>query len=441
MRAFGTLGLLVALVASGCGLQDVDTPVPQPDTVIFGRIAAITPVAGDEKAFDVEIVAGLPETMSHALKADGRPVPQLGKDLKVVVRVTPESLCVADMHPTDIDAFRVGHEVAVVPLPGTSAMVGSKKLLATATEMFLFSSYQARYLAGSLDVLGPELTGSRDPARVNSGGPELSPLPLAGGRVLYFAAGLVASPRPDLQAAPVGAFRPGMGSEAAPAAWAVGGYRPYRTELGENGWTPPQPVTLDGLPEDASARFTWVRKDETEGLVEVLTASGERQLWQVRRADARKSWGALERQTLPSGASVGDAQRFGPDLGYLIWTAYEADSSDLWLQEPGKEGQILEPRINTLGPEYAPRVGPRAILYFCRGDRQLLFAGQVVREVRLPGKQRRPLLEAAPTADGAWVFCRVPRYAAGRVDWDLAVVPYREETWGAPVPVDDWRPQ
>lgn len=441
MRVIATLGLLVVLVASGCGLQDVDTPVPQPDTVIFGRVAAITPVAGDEAATEVEIVAGLPETMSNALKADGRPVPQLGKDLKVLVKVTSDSLCVADMAPTDIDAFRVGHEVAVVPLSGTSAMVGSKKLLATAAEFFLFSAYQVRYLAGSLEALQPEMLGSEDPARVNSGGAEVSPLPLAGGKVLYFAAGLTASPRPDLRTAPVGALRPGMGTREVPAPWAVGGFRPYRTELGKNGWMPPQPVVLEGIPEDASARFTWVRQSETEGLVEVRTIAGERQLWEVRRDDPRRPWTALRRLDLPSGGNVGDAQRFGPEMGYLIWTAYEADSSDLWLQEPGKEGQVLEPRINTLGPEYAPRVGPKAILYFCRGDRQLLFAGQVVREVRLPGKQRRPLLEAAPTADGAWMFCRIPRYAAGQVDWDLAVVPMRDGSWGAPVPVDDWRPE
>lgn len=441
MRVSGTLGLLIVLIASGCGLQDVDTPVPQPDTVIFGRIAAIAPVAGDERSVEVEIVAGLPETMSNALKEDGKPVPQLGKDLKVAVKVTSESLCVVDMVPTDIDAFRVGHEVAVVPLPGSSAMVGSKKLLATAAELFLFSAYQVRYLAGSLDTLGPEVTGAGDPRRINSGGPELSPLPLQDGKVLYFAAGLAASPRPDLRASPVGALRPGMGTEEAPAAWAVGGYRPYRAELGKDGWSQPQPVVLEGIPEDASARFTWVRQNETEGLVEVLTLAGERQLWEVRRDDARKPWGALQRLTLPSGGSVGDAQRFGPTLDYLIWTAFEAESSDLWLQEPGKEGQILEPRVNTLGPELAPRVGPKAILYFCRGDRQLLFENQVVREVRLPGKQRRPLLEAAPIADGSWVFCRIPRYTPGQLDWDIAVVPVKDGAWGAPVPVDDWRPQ
>ena len=441
MRVSGTLGLLMVLISSGCGMQDVDTPVPQPDTVIFGRIAAIALAANDPQSVEVEIVAGLPETMSNVLKADGKPVPQLGKDLQVTVKVTSDSLCVVDMVPTDIDAFRVGHEVAVVPLAGTSAMVGSKRLLATAAELFLFSDYQVRYLAGSLETLGAEVIGASDPKRINSGGLEMSPIPLQGGKVLYFAAGLNASPRPDVQAAPVGAFRVGMGSEAAPAAWAVGGYRPYRTQLGKDGWAPPQPVVLSGIPEDASARFTWVRQNETEGLVEVLTLSGTRELWEVRRDDARLPWGAPQRVMLPSGASVGDAQRFGPTLDYLIWTAYEAESSDLWLREPGKEGQILEPRVNTLGPEFAPRVGPRAALYFCRGERQLLFENQVVREVRLPGKQRRPLLEAAPVADGSWVFCRVPRYTPGQLDWDIAVVPVQDGAWGAPVLVDEWRPR
>jgi hypothetical protein len=199
-------------------------------------------------------------------------------------------------------------------------------------------------------------------------------------------------------------------------------------------------VAIAGLGDDLSTRFTWVGKDETTGLVEVMTTDGERQLWAVRRDNSRKPWGEPERLTLASGSSVGDAQRFGPELDYLLWTAFEMDSSDLWLQPPGEEGRMLEPRINTLGAEYSPRVGPLSILYFCRGDRQLLFANQVVQEVRLPGKQRRPLLEAAPTADGSWVFCRVPRYTSGHLDWDIAVVPYQEGVWGKPIPVDEWRP-
>lgn len=440
MRFVWTLGLLGALMATGCGVGDVSTPVPQPDSIIFGRIAGITPLAGEEGGFEVELVAGLPEAMSQALRSDGRPVPQLEKDLQVQVKVTPETLCVADLVPTDLDSFRVGHEVAVVPAPGSSAMVGTKRLLVTAAELSLFKSHQVRYLAGSLPELPREVIERSDPRRINSAGLEACPLPLDGGKVLYFAAGLMPSPRPDLYPAPIGALRAGMGTAEQPAAWALGGYRPYRVAWTKDGWGQPVPVAIAGLSDDQPARFTWVSKDEKQALIEVVTAEGERQLWAVRRSDARKAWDAPERLALGSGSSVGDAQRLGPELDYLLWTAYEMDTSDLWMQPPGEEGKMLEPRINTLGAEYSPRVGPLSILYFCRGERQLLFANQMVREVRLPGKQKRPLLEAAPTADGSWVFCRVPRFGAGQLDWDLAVVPYQQGAWGQPILVDEWRP-
>ena len=440
MRLAVIVGLVVALLGTGCGLQDVNTPVPQPDTTIYGRIAGINPAAGEEGATEVEIQAGLPESMSSALQRDGRPVPQLEKDLKVVVRVTGETLCVADYLPTDIDSFRIGQEVAVVPVPGTSAMVGSKRLLANAAELFVFSAFQVRYLAGALEKLPDEVTEPSDPGRINSAGAELSPLPLYGGKVVYFAGGLAPSARPDLRPAPVGALRAGMGAPEALQPWAVGGYRPYRVEWLKDAWGTPEPVEMAGIPADASARLTWVRKDETACLLEVLLVSGERQLWAAKRGDARQPWGAIDRVKLPSGDSVGDAQRFGPELSFLIWTAYEPETSDLWLQPPDKPAQILEPRINTLGPEYSPRVGPNSILYFCRGDRQLLFEKQTVREVRLPGKQRRPLLEAAPVTDGSWVFCRIPRYTPGQLDWNLAVVPRQGEGWGEPILLDAWKP-
>jgi hypothetical protein len=141
-----------------------------------------------------------------------------------------------------------------------------------------------------------------------------------------------------------------------------------------------------------------------------------------------------------SGESTGDGQRFGAHDGALVWTVYDANGSDLWLAMTDRKGQPLEPRINTLGPEWAPRVGPGTTLYFCRADRQLLFGAKMVQEVRLPGKQRRPLLEAAPTPDGDYLFFVVPRYASPQLDTDIAVARRVGKGWSDPVPVDDWRP-
>ena len=145
--------------------------------------------------------------------------------------------------------------------------------------------------------------------------------------------------------------------------------------------------------------------------------------------------------TIATGGSVGDAQRFGNKLLSLVWTVYDAGGSDLWLSKEGAVGERLDPRIDTLGPEYAPRVGPGNVLYFCRGDYQLLFAGGVVQEVRLPGRQRHPLLDATPTKSGAYLFFRVPRYTPGQLDWNLAVAPKSGASWGNAVLLDDWKPE
>ncbi len=427
---------------AGCSMQDTTAPVPQPDSLILGRIAALRDAA-ETGVWEVEIQEGLPEAMRAAMQREAREVPKLDKDLLVKVRVTAETVCVSGMRAGDLDEFRVGQEVAVNPVPGTTAMVGTKQLLADAAELYLFSAYQIRFLPRSLNALPVEVTSPADPAKINSAGLELTPIPLRNGRVVYFAAGLT----PGLalkggDAPPWGAVRAGMrDASGALAPWAVGGCRPYRVAFENGAWGTPRPVELNGLAPDARARVTWINEDETDCLVEVMRASGERELAAARRPNARAPWGALEKVSVPGGASVGDAQRFGAHLRALVWTVYDANGSDLWLSTEGKPGQPLEPRINTMGPEYAPRVGPKQSLYFCRADRQLLFGGGVVNEVRLPGKQRRPLLEATPTPDGSLLFFRVPRFTPGAPDWDLAVAARAGAAWGKPVLLDDWKPE
>jgi len=200
-------------------------------------------------------------------------------------------------------------------------------------------------------------------------------------------------------------------------------------------------VALQGLAEEASAAVTWVNDDETSLLVEVRRQDEPVALFAARRNSPKDSWGPLERVERAVGESVGDAQRFAARDEALVWTSYAFGSSDLWLAMPGQAGAGLEPRINTLGPEWAPRVGPNTTLFFCRGERQLLFGGGVVREVRLPGALRRPLLEAAPTRGGEALFFRYPAwFAPGELDWDLAVALREGESWGTPIPLDEWRP-
>ncbi len=439
-RAFLTMPLAVAAMA--CSLQDTTAPVPQPDALILGRIAAIRDASGGTGGTEVEIRAGLPEAMREAIRKDRGYPPGLERDVVVRVRVSDETVCVRDMQAVDLDAFKVGQEVAVVPAGGTTAMVGSKLVTADASEFYLFRAYQLRYLARSLSPLPSEIALPNDPARINSAGMEMTPIPLHEGRVVYFAAGLLPPPLAGKDAKPIGAVRPGMtDKDGALASWAVNGYRPYRVAWRQSGWEAPRPVELPGVASDVSARVTWVNEDETSCLVELTKGDGIRSLFSSTRGDASGAWGALQPLTIATGGSVGDAQRFGNKLLSLVWTVYDAGGSDLWLSKEGAVGERLDPRIDTLGPEYAPRVGPGNVLYFCRGDYQLLFAGGVVHEVRLPGRQRHPLLDATPTKSGAYLFFRVPRYTPGQLDWNLAVAPKAGASWGNAVLLDDWKPE
>jgi len=442
MRRWGIAGL-AAVMAAGCGVQDVTTPVPQPDTIVFGRLVTVREVEGEARqggqVWDVEIKGGLPESLQAVMRRDGRPIPSLEADLVVRARVTPDTVCVANLRTADLEAFKAGQEVAVVPRPGSSAMIGTKLLTLEAAELYQFRSYQARFLPRALDEMPAEFSGRTDATRVNSSGLERTPIPVAGGTVLYFAAGLL--PPITENAAPRGAVRAGMASESGLAPWAVGGWRPYRSQWTGNRWSAPEPVLLPGLSDDASAAVTWVNEDETALLVEVRRPDAPVALMASRRSSPREPWGALVKVERATGESVGDGQAFAADDGALVWTSYAFGSSDLWLALPGQEGAPLEPRINTLGPEWAPRVGPNTSLFFCRAERQLRFGGGVVREVRLPGAQRRPLLEAAPTRGGEALFLRFPAfYAPAELDWDVAVAPKDGEGWGEPVPLDEWRP-
>ncbi len=429
----------VILGLAACGGPNDRTPVPQPDTVVFGRLAGIHEVADTPGAFDVDIRTGLPETLQAVMRHEGKPIPELEKDLTTRVRVTPDTVCIADLRPGALTSFRQGEEVAVVPQPGTCAMVGTKLFLLTAAELYKFSAYQLRYLPQTHAEVPPAVGGRSDPERIDSSGVERTPLPLAGGKVLYFSAGLL----PPIAAGgqPRGAVRAGMREDGALAAWAVGGYRPYRTAWDGKAWAAPAPVSLPGLAPAASARITWMDEAETDCLVTVEQGDAPRRLMRSRRPTAHGPWGTLEPVKRATGESVGDGQLFGSEDGALVWTVYDANGSDLWLAPQGKAGQALEPRIDTLGPEWAPRVGPGTVLYFCRADRQLLFAGGVIQEVRLPGEQRQPLLEAAPTRDGSLLFFTVPLYTPGQLDRDLAVAPRDGKGWGRPVLLDDWRPQ
>lgn len=435
MRRWGWLVSIVVL--AGCPQDVTKTPVPQEDVLIVGRLTSAGESAQEPGVFNLEIRLAVPESLKPVMRQQGRPIPRTEGEMVAKVRVDRGTVCVVDGQAGEVAKLRIGQEVVVVPVSGSCAMVGTKTLLADAGEVYDFRSYQVRFLPKSLEAMPDWVADRRDPSKVNTSGKEVSPIPLAGGKVLYFSAGLL--PPLEKGQAQRGALRPGMTREGRLLPWAEnGGLRPYRTELINGTWSAPQEVSFPDLSADASLRATWVSADETRLLAELRLPGKEPQLVQSTRA-AKGGWGPLEPVPEAAGKAAGDGQRFGRELGAMVWTVYEFGSSDLWLKLQGQEGQPLEPKINTLGAEWAPRLGPNVTLYFCRGDRQLLFAKQTVAEVRLPGKQRLPLLEAAPTSDGSLLFYRLPRYTPGELDWDIYVSKKEGESWGPPIPVDELR--
>jgi hypothetical protein len=433
MRRWLWLLLVVSLV--GCPKDVTRTPVPQEDVLIVGRLLALKERPQEPGVFDVTVRLAVPEALKGVMRKEGRPIPESEKEMVAQVKVDRGSVCVVEGQAAELSQLRVGQEVVVVPVSGSCAMVGDRELLADAAEIYEFRSYQLRALPKSLETIPDWVNERRDPQKINSSGKEVSPIPLAGGKVLYFSAGLLPPLRP--QDPPRGALRPGMTREGKLLPWAEGGgVRPYRTEYVNGAWKPPQPVVFPNLPEDASLRVSWVSEDERSLLAELRLPGQDPQLVQ---ATWNGAWGPLEPVPETAGKATGDGQRFGKKGQALVWTVYEYGASDLYLKMEGTEARPLEPRINTANSEWAPRVGPNTTLYFCRGDRQLLFAKQTIQEVRLPGTCRHPFSEAAPTANGQLLFFRVPRFTAGEPDWDLAVAQRQGEGWGQAIPLDEFR--
>ena len=439
MRVLVVSVAVAGILVGGCGPEPGVTPVPQPDTLITGRIANVRPNSGDPSAAGLEVAVSVPEALQESLRRDGRPVPVMPKNYKVVARVTRDTLCVSGGRAVDLTSLRLGEEIVVLPVPGTTAMIGTSRLEAEAAEVIQFQTYRASRMTRSLASAPPGFDPVGSAERINSPGPETTPLALAGGRVLYFAAGL-ASVQLGSGTVTVGAVRPGMKTPAGSLApWAVGGARPYRSEWRDGHWSAPTLIEFAALPAEATARITWINKGETSCLVDVVE-KGMHKLLASERSDAKGAWGALNPVALARGKSAGDGQHFGTSSKALVWTVFTPEGSDLWLSLNGKAGGALDPRINTLGPEWAPRVGSRQELYFCRAGRQLLYEHGAVNEVRLPGAQLRPLAEAAPQAGGTLLFFRVPRYVFGEADTDIAVVTRTADRWSDAVAIDDWHP-
>jgi hypothetical protein len=428
--------LIFLAVICGCDFLDPARPTAQPDAEVFGNLIEVTRSPDDPSLWTAVIRVGPPRALRSAEEETGKPTPAVEKGLIATVTVTPETVVIANDGPAELEDIPSGTEVVVLPVPGTTQIRGSSDLWADADMLMDFETYSVWKLP---KLAEPAASPPDDPSRINSSGPEKAPVPVANGRVLYFSAQL----RPPATEEDTwhGALREGLGS-AEDGTGVV--ERSYRTELGDDGWSPPELVVLPGLDAVARVRVTWVNDDETECLVTVEADGEPPWVGVARRSNASAPWGEVE-PIEAIGSQARDAVfltgsdtkiTFGSNRG-----GRERDDLFLYDSEVETGPMPLQPEICTFGNEWNPRTGPNNELFFCREDRQLLLKGGQVRAVRLPGSHRVVFTQTAPTGDGKWVFFCMPTYRPIMLDDDIFVAPVGDDwSLGEPVRVDDWRP-
>jgi len=437
MRRSVDLGCVVALLAmiAACDLVDPARPTSQPDAEVFGNLLEVERSDQDPPLWKARIRVGAPREFLSAEEASGKPTPVVEKGLIATVTIGPDAVVVVADQPALLEDLAPGTEVAVLPVLGTTQMFGSTDIRLEASTVMDFVTYRRWRLPGlGVDEGG----GTNDPDLINSEGTELAPVPLAGGRVLYFSARL----RPPVSAGDRwhGARREGLGT---PVEGAGSPERSYRTELTEEGWTPPQPVVIPGLEDAGRVRVTWVDGDETRLLVTVAITGEPRWVGLATRRNSSAAWGAPERLDELGGEAHDAVYLRGSRSKVVFVSARSGEQTDLYLYNPKQEPPLgpLEPKISSFGNEWNPRTGPQNELFFAREDRQLVFADGRVHSLRLPGPHRVVFTRAAPTDDGRWLFFCMPRYRPAEVDENIYVASLTEDLrLGPPVAVDDWRP-
>ncbi|NOZ79919.1 MAG: hypothetical protein GXP48_12225 [Acidobacteria bacterium] len=432
------VGVLAGLMTvAGCNMVNPNRPQAQPDTTVYGTLINVVPDAKRPGTSVVRLTVRAPRELAKEAKVKGRRAPAVEGSVTAEVRVGPDTVVLKRGAPAaSLDAFPVGTEMVALPVEGTTRMIGSNRVLCDASYLVDFATYR-RWRLPKLEGTPPS-PGRDDPARINSAGIEHSPVPLKGGRVLYFAAHLRAPWKAGTS--PFGALRKGLPKPGGPLGLAE---RTYRTELTATGWTPPELVVFPKMDGDAVVRVSWVNEAETLCLVTVKKPGGQMWVGRSVRASASKPWGPIGRLTQLGKGEAEDAVYLAGSTSMIGFSRkFSGKNSDLYLYTPKrKKAMPLDPRINTPSPEWCPRVGPANQLFFCRADRQLEYMKGAVHPARLPGKFRRVLTEANPTRDGRWMFFCLPRYTPVELDQDIYVAPWHTDgSLGEPIAVDQWRP-
>jgi hypothetical protein len=437
MRSLMVLMVTAALfVVSGCDVVDPARPTAQPDTEVFGNLLDVERSPDDPGTWIVRVQVGAPRSVRAAEEDSGNPTPQIEKGLTATVTVGADAVVIVDDRPGLLEDIDSGTEIVVLPVSGTTEMYGSDDLRLEADTLMDFATY-GRWRLPKLKK-GDDAEAA-DPALINSSGPEIAPVPIDGGRVLYFSAHL----RPPANADDGwhGAFREGF---AVPEEGAAVLERSYRSELTAEGWTAPELVRFPGVDEARQVRVTWVKGDETICLVTVTAPDEAPWVGRSTRRGVNGRWSTPQRAEV-----LGDDARDGVYLTgsskKIVFATFRGGGTqgDLFLYDPDMENGPgpLRPPIFSPFNEWNPRTGPQGELLFNRADSQLMFKGGQVRALRLPGPHRVPFTQAATTDDGRWLFFCIPKYRTPEMDEDIFVASLTEDfTIGEPVPVDRWRP-
>lgn len=425
------------VVSGGCDLLDPARPTAQPDTEVYGNLIEVARDPADPARWSVELQVGPPRALRSAEAEQGKPTPEVEKGLVATVTVGPDTVVIARDRPVPLEEIDPGTEVVVVPVPGTTVMRGASDLRFEAETLMDFVSYRRWRLP---KLPGDEAPESDDPSAINSSGSEQAPVPLAGGTVLYFSAQL--RPPATSDGSWHGALREGL---AVPGEGELPTQRSYRTELADDAWTMPRLVVFPGLDGAARQRVSWVSEDETRCLVTVEMPGELPWIGVASRRGKGLPWGAVEPHAA-IGPNARDAVYLTGSRSKLVFASNRdgRERDDLFLHDPDLEGSPmpLEPQICSFGAEWNPRTGPQNELYFSREDRQLVFKGGRVHALRLPSPHRIVFTQAAPTADGAWLFFCSPRFRPLVLDQDIYVASLSADLeLGEPVPVDEWRPE
>lgn len=437
MRSVSSIVVVICLVVvAGCDFLDPARPMAQPDAEVFGNLIDVTRNPDAPDLWTAVIRVGPPRALRAADEETGKPTPAVEKGLVATVTVGPDTIIVADDASARLDDIPPGTEVVVLPVPGTTQIRGSTEIWVEADMLIDFSTYSLWKLP---KLAGADVAVADDPLRINSSGTESAPVPVDGGRVLYFSAHL--RPPAGAEDSWHGALREGLGSPDEGAGIVE---RTYRTEVRDEGWSAPELVVFPGLEAVVLVRVSWVSDDEKLCLVTVESAPEPPWVGVARRSNAAAEWGRVE-PIEAIGSHARDAVFLTGSRTKMVFASNRGgrDRDDLFLYNPDDETTPLplEPEICSFGNEWNSRTGPVGELFFCREDRQLLFKGGLVRALRLPGPHRTIFTQAAPTGDGKWVFFCMPKYRPVTFDEDIFVAPVGEDwSLGTPVPVDDWRP-